>query len=255
MWEFIEQYFIRPIYTGEGYNVFNTIAYVILFIVGIYGTRWLMKKWKIKINKELFYTLLPYFVFAGLLRALQDYFPIKHWLFITPGIYIFMIAVAGAVLIGSGKDLKQTRNIGWYLSAIVAGLVVAAAYGTAFSIQWLFAIAGTVVLLTVVVWKLFPKILKTKENRLVALAQILDGSASAIPITFLGYTEQHVVSAWFMQQGNPFFFLFVKIALVLVALHVIDKEKSDWNWLLKIAIVLLGLAPGLRDLARVFIGV
>ncbi|MCK4327308.1 MAG: DUF63 family protein [Candidatus Diapherotrites archaeon] len=254
MWEFIEAYFIRPVYTGEGYNIFNTIAYAVLFIVGLYGVKWLLKKWKIKIGKKLFYALLPYLVLGGLVRALQDAWVVKHWLLITPGIYLMMAGLVIGIIIATGRDLEKIRKVGWVLAAAAVGLVVAVAYSVAFNLQWLLLIVGVAVLVVVLLCMVFRKTLASRENRVVALGQVLDSVASAIPIAFLGYREQHVVSALVMQP-TPFLFPLVKVTLVLGALHVIDKDKGDWNWLLKIAIVALGLAPGLRDLARVFIGV
>ncbi len=254
MWEFLERYFIRPVYTGEGYNVFNTVAYVAAFIGGLYAVKWLFKKWKIRVGKNLLYSLLPYFVFAGLVRALEDYWPVKHWLLITPGIYLLMIAVVGGILLATGKSLVATKKAGWALAAGAGGLVIAAAYATAFNVQWLAAIGGTAAVITLALWKLLPDVIRSPADRLVVFSQLLDGSASAISIALLGYTEQHVVSGWVM-QGNPFYFLVLKVVLVVAALYVLNKKESEWNWLLKIAIVLLGLAPGTRDLARVFIGV
>ncbi len=254
MWEFIERYFIRPVYTGEGYNAFNTAAYAAAFIVGLYAVKWLMGKWKIRINRRLLYALLPYFVFAGLARALEDWWPVKHWLLITPGIYLLMAALVVAVLLASGKSLASTKRVGWALVAAAGGLVAAVAYAGAFRIVWLFAVLGMAAAIVVVLWKIFPHLLATREDRLVAFSQALDGSATAMSISLLGYTEQHVVSGWVM-QANPFYFLIVKVVLVLAAIYILNKEKSEWGWLLKIAIVLLGLAPGTRDLTRAFIGV
>jgi len=254
VWEFVEKYFIRPVYTGEGYNIFNTLAYVALFIGGLYGVKWLLKKWKIKINNALLYSLLPYFIFAGLIRALEDFWPVKHWLLITPGIYLLMIALVGGLMVATGKNLKNMKKIGWALAGVATGLVVAAAYSTHFNIGWLITIGGIAVIITFIVWKIFPTILNSTENRLVTFSQILDGSVSAISISLLGYQEQHVVSGLVM-QGSPFNFLLLKIVLVVVSLHLLNKKKSEWNWLLKISILLLGMSPGIRDLARVFIGV
>jgi uncharacterized membrane protein len=86
---------------------------------------------------------------------------------------------------------------------------------------------------------------------------MLDASASAIAVAFLGYFEQHVVSGAIMDLGSPFLFVPVKMAVVLAALYVIDKEAKDerWNWLLKIVVLTLGLATGTRDAARVFLQV
>lgn len=254
MWEFIENYFIKPVYSGEGYNIFNTLVYGALFIIGLHGIKWTLNKWKIKINKELFHALLPYLFVGGLVRAIQDYSPIKHWLFITPGIYLLMTGVVISILLATGKDLTKIKKIGWVLAAASAGLVTALAYSSAFNIQWVFAIIGVAVLATALVSTVFKDILKTTENKIVAFGQILDASASTIPIAFLGYGEQHIVSALIM-DANPFLFPIVKIALVLMALRLIDQNKGEWNWLLKIAIVTLGIAPGMRDLARVFMGV
>lgn len=252
MWEFVQQYFITPIYTGEGYNIFNTVVYALLFIGSLYGVKWLLKKWRIKSNKELFWTLVPYIALAGLVRALQDLWPAKHWLFITPGIYLLFTALVISVLLLTGKDLKKTRKIGQVGFAIATMLLVLGA--KLLSIAALVAILALAITATAVLWQVFPRVLASKENKTVVFSQLLDASATAVALEFYGYSEQHVVSG-LLTSVSPWLFFVVKACLVIGALYMINNEKNEWNWLLKIAVMTLGLGPGTRDLARVFIGV
>jgi len=254
MWDFIQQYFITPIFTGEGYNVFNTSVYALLFIAGLYLVRWLLRRWKVKVDARFFDALLPFIVLAGLLRALQDYWPEKSWLFITPGIYLLMAALVVAALLATNKSIKKLEWAGRIGVATAAVLVVAAAAASRFNILWLAAIVGSAVALTWLLSLVFKDLLRTKQDKAVVFAQCLDGCASALAIAFLGYGEQHVVSGA-ITGASPFLFPLLKVALVIAALKLIGREESEWNWLLKIAIVVLGLGPGTRDVTRVFIGV
>ena len=45
--QFLLDYFINPVYTGEGYNVFNTLAYAVGLLVALYALQWGLKKYRI----------------------------------------------------------------------------------------------------------------------------------------------------------------------------------------------------------------
>jgi uncharacterized membrane protein len=76
----------------------------------------------------------------------------------------------------------------------------------------------------------------------------------------LGYWEQHPLPALLIGTFGPGAMFLLKIAVVLPILLVLDrymadkKDKEMRTWL-KIVILILGLAPGVRDAARIAMGV
>ncbi|MCA1813018.1 MAG: DUF63 family protein [Halobacteriales archaeon] len=105
---------------------------------------------------------------------------------------------------------------------------------------------------------------------------MLDGFASFIAICsdggsctgarFLGldlpsYGEKHPVSNLLLGLGNGWAFPVIKLGLVLMIIYVLDVEyrkdlqrEPNLSGLVKLAIIVLGLAPGLRDYLRLAMG-
>lgn len=73
------------------------------------------------------------------------------------------------------------------------------------------------------------------------------------------YSEKHPFSEFLLRYWNGFLFPAAKLAMVLVVAWVLDREakEEDRNLvgLVKMAIFVLGFAPGLRDLLRLTMGV
>ncbi|MEE9406424.1 MAG: DUF63 family protein, partial [Candidatus Aenigmarchaeota archaeon] len=72
-----------------------------------------------------------------------------------------------------------------------------------------------------------------------------------------GYLEQHVVPRMLIFDFGPISMFVLKIAVVIPVLILIDRytKDTDKNFInfLKIVILILGLAPGLRDLLRLMV--
>lgn len=264
--DFVYTYFINPIFTGEGYNIYNTVAYAFFLILGLYFVKGLMTKLGIKFDKEFFWALVPFVFFGGALRALSDLYAhlgyAKTFLLITPGIYfvIFFLAL-GTLLITKKltKNYKKATMEAGILYALAAlGLVLYRGYTSASNWEWLGIIVGGAIALTVLVYfvlKLMDR--HTKENTLIGFGQMLDATATSISIAYLGYFEQHVVSSAVINLGSPFFFVPLKFAVAIGAIWTIEKyaESKQWEWLLKFVVLVLGAGPGTRDLLRAFMGV
>lgn len=104
-------------------------------------------------------------------------------------------------------------------------------------------------------------------NLAMVAGHMVDGLASWIsiydPLKFgnLNYAEKHPASNWLMEVWPPLFPM-VKLVLIILIIYIFDilykeemKEYRTLGNLLKIGIIILGLAPGLRDLLRVTMGV
>ncbi len=128
-------------------------------------------------------------------------------------------------------------------------------------------------------------------NKIALIAQTLDGSATFIALQFFKCGEQHVVSNLIIQLFSPVSFLIIKVLFVTIFLWALDdylkKEsskstqekakpqitfigKSGFGFIgaylnqyevnenligfIKMFIIIIGLAPGLRDLFTLAIG-
>jgi uncharacterized membrane protein len=115
-------------------------------------------------------------------------------------------------------------------------------------------------------------------NLLLLFSQMLDGFATAIGIDSGGYSEKHVLSKALIDiarstgqryhigflQSHPTFFGFttVKLAISLLVISAIDgsarsesERQSPIIGLVKFAIIMVGIGPGIRDFVRMSLGV
>jgi uncharacterized membrane protein len=105
----------------------------------------------------------------------------------------------------------------------------------------------------------------TDSNSAILTAHMLDASATFISLSFYGYSEQHVLPNLLIPAIGPAAMFVLKLAVVVPVLWYIDKETGngrvagmegrDFKAFLKICVLILGLAPGLRDAIRLAVGV
>ncbi len=69
---FLEDYFINPFNAVYEYNIVNTLTYAILAFVGLFLIYKLLVSKKVDIDSNLAYILIPYLIFAALVRAYVD---------------------------------------------------------------------------------------------------------------------------------------------------------------------------------------
>lgn len=101
------------------------------------------------------------------------------------------------------------------------------------------------------------KKLMSVENTGILVAHFLDATATVTALSLFGYLEQHVVPRLFFPIMGPFAMFFLKVIVVLPVLWIVDRyaEEGDFKNFLKIVILILGLAPGMRDMIRLGVGV
>ena len=133
--DFIYKYYIDPIRYEQPYNVVETITYALFLIVAVYLIyRW-FKSSGITIDGKFVLATLPWVVFGGVLRVVQDTHMIKgdiQFALVTPFIYVVIFVYAFSVILLSryleksgitDNYLKVYAGIG-VLSVLVAGLVL-----------------------------------------------------------------------------------------------------------------------------------
>jgi uncharacterized membrane protein len=100
-------------------------------------------------------------------------------------------------------------------------------------------------------------------NLLLFFGHFLDASATFIAIDYYGYAEKHVLPTFMIQLFNTASIMLVlKAGIVVLVIYFIDilykkhfQQNPTLTGLVKIAILVLGLGPGLRDILRLGIGV
>ena len=96
---------------------------------------------------------------------------------------------------------------------------------------------------------------------LAVAGQLLDGLATGIGIEGFGYSEKHVFSAKIIEFfGSAYGFTVVKLALggliwYFFAIANFEHRQQHLRLLIAMAILTVGMAPGLRDVGRLAIGV
>jgi len=110
-------------------------------------------------------------------------------------------------------------------------------------------------------WRL--ALLAAPLNLLMFFSHFLDGAATYRGIDFYGYAEKHVVPVflinWSGTAATLLLFKFLMVLALIVVLDVLFKEDlAKYPYLGNIAkfgVVFLGLAPGVRDMVRISMGV
>lgn len=103
----------------------------------------------------------------------------------------------------------------------------------------------------------------TPINASILSAHFFDATATFFAIAVFstlggyGYTEQHFLSRSLMPFLGPQVMFLLKFAVIVPVLYYIDRytENRDMSNFLKLVILILGLAPAARNLARLLVGV
>lgn len=190
-------------------------------------------------------------------------------LFPTPGSYIITFVFALVSLLVSLLLQKYTKKPYWKFmvfigfSACILNLYLLPAldftpFLMVMSITAMFAILFF--LLTRFSKIINHKALKnmfTLENSSLLSVHMLDASATWAALSFYGYLEQHPLPRLVTDLLTPAGMFLLKLAVMIPVLYIINRhaEKGDFKNFLLILILILGLAPGLRDMIRMMVGV
>jgi uncharacterized membrane protein len=256
--EYIRQNFI---YLHPGYTILNTVVFGIILGISILLIIKMFKYIK-KDPADLMIPLIPFIFFGSSARALVDnhIYPLTY-LLVTPGIYVLtgslaIITVLAAVFI-ERKTNFDYRYIIFAFGAVlcIPNVIYMGPVNiiAALEVVGVWALISSVFILLRNKWSL----LSNKFNLSVLMAHLFDASSTYIAVDFYGYSEQHVLpSALTGLVGSAIVMFPLKIVVILGALYVIDTYIEDRTVanMLKLAIFILGLAPGLRNFLSLIMG-
>ena len=270
---FINEYYLNPIIYDTGYNPVNTITWAIILGLSLFGVVKLLNKLKITVDDVFIFAVTPYIFAGGSLRVVEDAgivaAPYKY-LLITPLIYFFIFFVCVVALILS-VGLQRTVRINYYWPFAMTGIAWSAInvwllYTNAVSFNvWIFALILSVgIALSFFVYAvahlLNVALLKDRVNALVLDGQLLDATATSFGLTFLPYAEKHVLPNFLIEATGTAFVMYpLKLVVTIPVLFIIDQylksESKTLVGLVKLAILTVGLAPAIRDILRMSLGI
>jgi uncharacterized membrane protein len=277
--EFIYKYYIDPIRYGQPYNVVDTLTYALVLIIAIYILyRWLSASKIVTVDGRFVIATLPFVVLGGLLRVVQDTGMITsgwQFLLVTPLIYFALFFFTVIVLIISAQLQKAglIRDYAPLYAGTGAGSCVIAAgvliwFGltnTVVAVNVFGFIMGLAIVTSVAVYAAMRYLLRWTYSAdplylSLIFGQMLDASATSYGIDLhpLDYMEVHVVGSNLIELTGTAFVMFpLKLAVIFPAVYLLQRYREEappvlWHLIL-LAMITVGLAPGVRDMVRMIL--
>lgn len=274
--EFIYKYYIDPIRYGQPYNIVDTLTYALVLIVAIYLIyRWLSASKIVRVNGTFVVATLPFVVLGGLSRVVQDTGMLTsawQFLLVTPLIYFVLFFFTVCALVASAQ-LQKAGIVGDYVP-LYSGTGIAACIAVGGLLAWFgmgngiisarvfAAIMGMTLVATVAVYAAMRYLLRWKyvvDPVYLALisGQMLDASATSYGIELhpVSYQEVHVVGSNLIELSGTAFVMFpLKLAVLFPGIWILQRYRGEspealWHLIL-LAMITVGLAPGVRDMVR-----
>jgi len=272
MTDWIREYFVNPLAQPNDfapYNLVNTIVFAVLALVAAYAIFKLLRKLKISVDAKFFRAIMPFVFFGSFVRVLEDAsvlpraveaFGWTFYPFVTPYIYVLTFLIVIASIAIANTTAKTRDDFARALFAI--GMFLA--FGALLCLMVYTTKRNYVALAEIAAFTAIPALAysfwqrsATYREKTLFVSQALDGSATLVGVAFFGYAEQHVLGNAIFSLGTPFAFYLIKLLFAIVAIELIRREKlgdQEKTYLL-LLITIFGLAPGVRDATRVFLGV
>jgi len=259
-------YFLSPKETG--YDLPKTALYAVLLVVAVYTIYRALKKLKIKIDERLAVAIAPYVAFGGCLRVIKDAGLVDSYLFVTPGIYVFVFSIVFSVLLLSIL-LQKKFKIEYYKTMFLIGVLLLPFVLAQLDFANLNAVP--IVALFLAPWAAMLIFVKwSAANKIVSALHMFDANTTFTAVSFFGYYEQHILPTFFINSLGPASFIILKFAAVVISLYLIDKFSDkfssnkfssrllinkDFGLYIKIVIGVLGAATGTRDFISLAAGI
>ena len=280
--DFIYKYYIDPIRYGQPYNPVDTLTYAIILVLCVYLLyRWMSQSTWLSdigftIDVRFILATLPYVVLGGVLRVVEDTGMITgdwKFLLITPLIYFVLFFYTLTMLFlslfltrkGLTKDVNTFFFLAGTVSAAVAFLVLVSWGTNHTTVDWgiLVTILAMALCATGAVYAAMRYGCRWKYAGqplylILIFGHMLDASATSYGIELhpaLQYVEQHVVgSALIDLTGTAFVMFPLKLLVLFPGIWIMETYRKEANmafWhLVFLAMIVVGLAPGIRDMMR-----
>lgn len=263
IFEFLNTFFISPL--GRSYNPINSAVYALLLFAGIFLLSRVLPRLTVKVDMKFMVALLPFILLGSCLRVLQDAQILRSILLVSPLIYLLIFAYAFAGLLLSLWVARKT-NVDYRFLLFILGAVPATYFAAQLvsrfvnfeSLVLTFSFGSVACLMALLACFGIHRVAKFDRFGFdigVVFAQMLDVSATYVGVTFYGYGEQHFLVRLVTEIfGSTLIFYvldFMGIVLILLVLERILRKEQTLLGLFRLTVLVLGLAPALRDILRV----
>ncbi|MDF1557320.1 MAG: DUF63 family protein [ANME-2 cluster archaeon] len=276
MQSFLYKYYIDPIIYDTGYNPVNTITWAIILGLCLFGVLKLLEKLDVKADWDFIKTIIPYIIAGSTLRVFEDaelFKPPWQYLFITPPIYILMFLITVLLLVLSIALYRAGFVDDWKKAFGAAGIVwILVNLGVLLSNESIINIKALVIIpimgvaLTIIVYLVASRagynMFTQRINITILLVHLLDASSTFFGVDILGYYEKHVVPSFLIDMTGTASIMFpLKLMIFIPVIYILDTQFDDDDEskrlrdLVKLTIIVLGLAPATRNTVRMILGI
>ncbi|MEM2924896.1 MAG: DUF63 family protein [Methanocellales archaeon] len=266
--QFIYKYYVYPVIYDQPYNIVNTLTYAIVLCFAIFGILRLLHYFHVEVSDRFIFSVSPYILAGSSLRVIEDAEivqpPLKYFL-ITPLIYIVVFTFCiTSLYISMLLENARVINNSYCLFALTGSFFSLINLGILFSTQslarpWVFfAVFGIGLGLSAIVF-LVAKLLNLSflmgtVNLAIIAAHLCDAASTYVGMDHLGYIEQHVLPTFLISlAGTALIMIPLKLLVFIPALYAVDKymeDSKDFANLMKLAMLIIGFAPGIRNTLR-----
>ncbi|MDR2944579.1 MAG: DUF63 family protein, partial [Methanosarcinales archaeon] len=265
--------------------IFNTLTWAVVLGIAVYFLISFFQKAHLKTDVKFLAATLPFIIAGASLRVVADagaVSPPYSYILITPNIYFFVFLVTVSCLMTAFLLQKYHVFKSFHVPYAALGclfilIVYYALFSAAAVAHWWvpFAVAvigiGAAGLFGFVSKKAGSALFSDKMNLIILASHLMDATSTVIGVEVFGYVEKHVVPAYLIElTGTALVMYPLKLIIFLFVIWILDrvlekavenesnadKEQSDSiKNAIKIVIVILGLAPGIRNSIRLFFGI
>ncbi|MEM2947934.1 MAG: DUF63 family protein [Candidatus Anstonellales archaeon] len=260
--ELLNQFFLSPMIDKTGYNLINTLTYALIAVGSIYVIYIIFNRLKIRADEYFMKTIFFFVIFGSSKRVITDgvdagvlQVPVLSQIYaynffnISPGIYIFTgILAVFLFLIEHFTKKRIAMPVAFSLATFHLALVLPLIHDF-FALFFILTLAA-------IPFYLAHRVLKDPLLSLVVFSHALDGAATFYAIDISkSYFEQHVLAGAIGDAHGYIAFYLIKIIIAFLAAYLIKNESENEKNFIATILIVIGLAPGIRDMLRVAAGV
>jgi len=256
----------------KGYTIWNTLLIVFLAFVLLFLLYRTVKKFKIKINKDVFIGVIFLEAFLTIVRVLGkgdlnvlsfrcdeslSFFLSPYFYLVSPMIYVVGTVFGFLLLLFFLKVFRENAykrflafNVLLFAFSFLIFLVAYIRNFGNFFIGIFFFVVTGIVILALIKTHFKRWFRENLINYLTLFSQNLDASITLYATSVLGFGEKHVLSGLVVTNLSPAVFFMLKIAVTFFLIFLIDREIRGENFknILKLLILVVGFGAGFRNL-------
>jgi len=278
--DFVFDYYINPIIHDTGYNPVNTLTWaLVLAPLCLILVLKLLRRFGVAIDEAFIAAVSPYILLGAVLRVIEDaelISPPISYMLISPLIYLLLIMYVISLLLITYKLCHRRYKLVFAsigLISLIATLVIIIVFNHVHEHLWLpwvipavIGISGTITsIIYAMGTKLHLHFLHSRLNLAALGAHMLDAASSYIGIDLLGYHGKHVLENLIVSHTGTAAGMFIlKLGILIPVLYILDTRlgndrdsdtDTELRNILLLAIIVVGLGPGVRNTLRIALGI